>query len=95
MLDKTIETIKNEVIGNEFKIKISIATILSGGHILIEDLPGTGKTTFAKSITRSLNLDFKRIQFTSDLLPSDILGFNIFKNGIFEINKPILFWLTN
>ena len=67
MLDKTIESIKNEVIGNEFKIKISIATILCGGHILIEDLPGTGKTTFAKSITRSLNLDFKRIQFTSDL----------------------------
>ena len=64
---------------------------MCGGHILIEDLPGTGKTTFAKSITRSLNLDFKRIQFTSDLLPSDILGFNIFKNGIFEINKGPIF----
>ena len=68
-----------------------MATIISGGHILIEDLPGTGKTTFAKSITNSLNLDFKRIQFTSDLLPSDILGYTYIKNDNFEINKGPIF----
>ena len=50
-----------------------------GGYILIEDLPGTGKTIFAESIMNSLNLDFKRIQFTSDLLPSDILGYTYIK----------------
>jgi len=73
--DKILKDISKNVIGNEFKIKISLATILSGGHILIEDLPGTGKTTFAKTLTYALNLKFKRIQFTSDLLPSDIIGY--------------------
>ena len=74
MFKEIIKSIKKDIVGNDQNIKISLAAILSGGHILIEDLPGTGKTTFAKSITAALNLDFKRIQFTSDLLPSDILG---------------------
>ena len=73
--DKILKDISKNVIGNEFKIKISLETILSGVHILIEDLPGTGKTTFAKTLTYALNLKFKRIQFTSDLLPSDIIGY--------------------
>jgi MoxR-like ATPase len=64
---------------------------LCGGHILIEDLPGTGKTTFAKWLTASLNLDFKRIQFTSDLLPSDILGFSFLSKDKFEIKKGPIF----
>ena len=80
-----------KVIGNDFKIKISLATILSGGHILIEDLPGTGKTTFAKSLTSAMNLKFKRIQFTSDLLPSDIVGYTYLKNDEFIINKGPIF----
>jgi len=83
--------ISNNIIGNDEKIKISLAAIMSGGHILIEDLPGTGKTTFAKCITAALNLDFKRIQFTSDLLPSDILGFNFLLNDNFEIKKGPIF----
>ena len=91
MFEKIIKDINKIVVGNEFKIKISLATILSGGHILIEDLPGTGKTTFAKSITHSLNLDFKRIQFTSDLLPSDIIGYNFLKDNEFEVNKGPIF----
>ncbi|WP_440938068.1 AAA family ATPase [Candidatus Pelagibacter sp.] len=91
MLKEIISNVSKNVIGNEFNIKISLATIISGGHILIEDLPGTGKTTFAKSITNSLNLDFKRIQFTSDLLPSDILGYTYIKNDNFEINKGPIF----
>ena len=91
MFEKIIEDINKIVVGNEFKIKISLATILSGGHILIEDLPGTGKTTFAKSITHSLNLDFKRIQFTSDLLPSDIIGYNFLKDNEFVVNKGPIF----
>ncbi|WP_440677754.1 AAA family ATPase [Candidatus Pelagibacter sp. HIMB1587] len=91
MFDNIINSISKNVVGNEFKIKISIATIISGGHILIEDLPGTGKTTFAKSLTEALNLNFKRIQFTSDLLPSDILGYTYLKNNKFETNKGPIF----
>ena len=91
MLNNIINHISNEIIGNKFNIKISLAAIISGGHILIEDLPGTGKTTFAKSLTNSLNLNFKRIQFTSDLLPSDILGYTYIKNDDFKINKGPIF----
>ena len=91
MFKEIIKTIKKDIVGNDQNIKISLAAILSGGHILIEDLPGTGKTTFAKSITAALNLDFKRIQFTSDLLPSDILGFNFLKNDQFEVKKGPIF----
>ena len=91
MFNNIINSISKNIIGNEFKIKISLATIISGGHILIEDLPGTGKTTFARSLTESLNLNFKRIQFTSDLLPSDILGYTYLKNNKFEINKGPIF----
>ena len=83
--------IGQNIVGNENKIKMSLAAILSGGHILIEDLPGTGKTTFAKCLTNALNLDFKRIQFTSDLLPSDVLGFSFLSKDKFEIKKgPII-----
>ena len=89
--DKILKDISKNVIGNEFKIKISLATILSGGHILIEDLPGTGKTTFAKTLTYALNLKFKRIQFTSDLLPSDIIGYTYLKDKEFQINKGPIF----
>ena len=91
MFDRIVKNISKDIVGNEKNIKISLAAILSGGHILIEDLPGTGKTTFAKSITAALNLDFKRIQFTSDLLPSDILGFNFLINDKFEIKKGPIF----
>ena len=91
MLKNILTDASDNLIGNKFKIKITLATIISGGHILIEDLPGTGKTTFAKAITTSLNLDFKRIQFTSDLLPSDILGYTYLNNEKFEINKGPIF----
>ena len=91
MLKNLIQSVSKNVVGNEFKIKISLATIISGSHILIEDLPGTGKTTFAKSLTDTLNLDFKRIQFTSDLLPSDILGYTYLKKDKFEVNKGPIF----
>ena len=80
MLNNLIKQVSKIVVGNENKIKLTLAAILSDGSVLIEDNPGSGKTKFAKTITLNLGLNFKRIQFTSDLLPSDILGFNIFKN---------------
>ena len=92
MIKNLIDSVSSNIIGNDDKIKISVAAILCGGHILIEDLPGTGKTTFAKSLTTALNLKFKRIQFTSDLLPSDILGYTFYKNENFEINKMLNYY---
>ena len=91
MFDDVKKYIKQNIVGNENNLRISLAAVLCGGHILIEDLPGTGKTTFAKWLTASLNLDFKRIQFTSDLLPSDILGFSFLSNDKFEIKKGPIF----
>ena len=91
MFEEIKNKISKNIIGNDDNIKISLAAVMSGGHILIEDLPGTGKTTFAQCITAALNLDFKRIQFTSDLLPSDILGFNFLLNDKFEIKKGPIF----
>ena len=68
-----------------------MAAIISEGSILIEDNPGSGKTTLAKTITLNLGLNFKRIQFTSDLLPSDILGFNIYQNEKLVFQKGPIF----
>lgn len=64
--------------GQESAIRKLLAAFAGGGHVLLEDLPGTGKTTLAKSLAQSLHADFHRIQFTPDLLPSDILGVSIF-----------------
>jgi MoxR-like ATPase len=91
MFDNLIKEVSKVVVGNENKIKLTLAAILSEGSVLIEDNPGSGKTTFAKVITLNLGLSFKRIQFTSDLLPSDILGFNIFKNEELTFQKGPIF----
>ena len=91
MFDNLIKEVSKVVVGNENKIKLTFAAILSEGSVLIEDNPGSGKTTFAKAITLNLGLGFKRIQFTSDLLPSDILGFNIFKNEELTFQKGPIF----
>ena len=91
MFDNLIKEVSKVVVGNENKIKLTLAAILSEGSVLIEDNPGSGKTTFAKAITLNLGLGFKRIQFTSDLLPSDILGFNMFKNEELTFQKGPIF----
>ena len=91
MLNKIIENISRVIVGNNEKIKLTLAAIISEGSILIEDFPGSGKTTFAKSITNNLGFNFKRIQFTSDLLPSDILGFNIFSKDQLSFQKGPIF----
>lgn len=70
--------IKQVIQGQANAIRLLLAACASGGHILLEDVPGTGKTTLAKAFARSLDLQFQRIQFTPDLLPSDILGVSIF-----------------
>ncbi len=73
-----IDQIKTIIVGKPEQIKLAVCCLLSSGHCLIEDLPGVGKTTLAHALARVFGLHFSRIQFTSDLLPADILGVSIF-----------------
>ena len=66
------------IVGKNQAVKLAVACLLARGHLLIEDIPGVGKTTLSQTLARSLALAFQRIQFTSDLLPADILGNSIF-----------------
>ena len=66
------------VVGKQPQIKLALACLLARGHLLIEDLPGVGKTTLAHALSMSLGLQFKRVQFTNDLLPADIVGLSVF-----------------
>src|ERR1700741_1674812 len=69
------------VLGKSAQVRLAFACFLAGGHLLIEDLPGVGKTTLAHALAATLALSFQRIQFTSDLLPSDIIGVGIYEHG--------------
>ena len=72
------ENIGKVIIGKDSMVELLLVAMLSDGHVLIEDVPGTGKTTLAKALARSLDLSFARIQFTPDLLPSDVTGINFY-----------------
>ena len=84
-----ISNIQKVIVGNETVIRLGVAALFSGGHVLIEGVPGVGKTMFARSIARSIGVDFRRIQCTADLLPSDITGVYIFDQARWW---PILCW---
>lgn len=92
-IEKIISEIAKTLQSKEHNIKLALATFFSGGNLLIEDIPGVGKTTLAKSFATVLGLDFKRVQFTSDMLPSDIIGVNYFdaKEGKFTFKKGAIF----
>ncbi|MCR5201752.1 MAG: MoxR family ATPase [Lachnospiraceae bacterium] len=80
-----VERNVNKVIkGKENVVKKVLAAVLAGGHILMEDIPGVGKTTLATTFAKALSLDYKRVQFTPDVLPSDILGFSMYNSGTKE-----------
>ncbi len=81
------------IVGKDDVIELILISLIAGGHVLLEDVPGTGKTLLAKSIARSLSCTFKRVQFTPDLLPSDISGINFYsqKSGEFEFHPGPLF----
>ena len=76
--DKLIGNVNKVIVGKDKQIELLLVSLLVGGHVLLEDVPGTGKTKTAKALARSLDLDFKRVQFTIDLLPSDLTGINFF-----------------
>ena len=81
------------ILGKDSQIRLCLACILARGHLLIEDIPGVGKTTLAHALARTLDLSFQRVQFTSDLLPADILGVSIFERetGRFRFQRGPIF----
>jgi MoxR-like ATPase len=83
LLQSTIERV---IRGKPEVVRLALVTLLAGGHLLIEDVPGVGKTTLAQAIARALDCTFQRIQFTSDLLPSDVIGLSIYNqhDSLFE-----------
>ena len=76
--EKILKNISKVIIGKEDEIILLLAALLAEGHVLLEAVPGVGKTLLSKSIAKSINGTFKRIQFTPDLLPGDITGYNIY-----------------
>lgn len=78
IINRIIDQVGQVLLGKEHQVKLSLACLLARGHLLIEDLPGMGKTTLAHCLSATLGLDYDRVQFTSDLLPADILGVSIF-----------------
>ncbi|WP_100406181.1 AAA family ATPase [Bacillus solitudinis] len=92
-LEEVIANIERVVVGKRKEVELSLVALLAGGHVLLEDVPGVGKTMMVKAIARTLGADFKRIQFTPDLLPSDVTGVSIFnqQSQCFEFRKgPIM-----
>ncbi|HEX9180032.1 MAG TPA: AAA family ATPase [Burkholderiales bacterium] len=77
-LDRVTRQCAQVILGKERQIRLAVACLLARGHLLIEDIPGVGKTTLAHALARSLGLEFHRIQFTSDMLPADILGVSVY-----------------
>lgn len=82
-LQQAIETV---IKGKPESVRLAIVTLIAGGHLLVEDVPGVGKTTLAHALARALDCAFQRIQFTSDLLPSDVIGLSVYNQhtGVFE-----------
>ncbi len=93
LLDRVVAQVSRIILGKEAVIRLSLACLIARGHLLIEDVPGVGKTTLAHALARSLGLSFHRIQFTSDLLPADILGVSVYdrQTGRFEFHPGPVF----
>jgi MoxR-like ATPase len=91
--DQIVDQISSVVLGKEEQIRLALTCLLAKGHLLIEDIPGIGKTTLAKVLSKCLGLNFRRIQCTSDMLPGDILGVSVFerKSGAFVFHPGPIF----
>lgn len=91
--NQVLDEIETVIVGKREMTRLVLAAVLCNGHILIEDVPGVGKTTLAKTLARTLGCTFKRIQFTPDLLPADITGTSIYnqKTGEFEFRRGPIF----
>lgn len=93
LIKQTLDESQKIILGKELQIKLSLATFISSAHLLIEDIPGVGKTTLAKTLSHVLGLNYSRIQFTNDLLPSDIVGVNFYntKEASFSFKRGPIF----
>ena len=90
---RIIENVSHVIVGKEHSIEFLLVALLADGHVLIEDIPGLGKTLIAKSLAKSIGASFKRVQFTPDLLPGDITGFNVYNQqaGLFTFQPgPVM-----
>ena len=87
--NKLLDNVEKVIVGKRSEIELAIIALLCGGHVLIEDVPGVGKTSLVSALSKSISASFKRIQFTPDILPSDITGFSVFnpKTGEFEFRN--------
>src|SRR5215216_285893 len=93
ILEAVIRNVEGVIVGKRDEVELALVALLCQGHLLIEDVPGVGKTVLAKSLARSIGCSFKRIQFTPDLLPSDVTGVSIYnqKTGEFEFRAgPVM-----
>ncbi len=92
-IDKIVTQVSGIILGKNHQIRLAVACLLARGHLLIEDIPGVGKTTLAHALASALGLGFQRIQFTSDLLPADILGISIYNrdNSGFQFHPGPIF----
>jgi len=90
---RAVDALATVVLGKRETIRLSMACVLAGGHLLLEDLPGLGKTTLSQALARVLALDYQRIQFTNDLLPADVVGVSIFdrEQGDFQFRPGPVF----
>lgn len=79
LIHRVLEQMNNVLIGQSEALKLALGAFLSGGHVLIEDIPGVGKTTLVKTLAAYVEADFQRVQFTPDLLPSDVIGVSIYE----------------
>ena len=93
LVERAIGNLETVIVGKEHPLRLALACVLAEGHLLIEDLPGVGKTTLAHALAHVLGLSYQRIQFTSDLLPTDILGISVYQrdSGRFEFHKGPIF----
>jgi MoxR-like ATPase len=92
-IQRVIQAAGSVILGKETQVRLALACLLARGHLLIEDLPGMGKTTLAHVLARSLGLQFQRIQFTSDMLPADIIGVSVYERerGDFKFHPGPIF----
>lgn len=87
-LDACLQAVNEVLLGKEAQVRLAMACLLARGHLLVEDMPGMGKTTLSHTLAKVLGLEFQRIQFTSDLLPGDILGTSVFDKGQRTVRLP-------